>query len=446
MPQPPPTRPDLDVVLTTALQTAAETSRYDFKEKLDLRVDEHKHKLVRAVGGFTNTDEGGFLIIGVADDRTIVGLADELADQFDQTNVQRLLGNYLAPPPRVLVRQHTRDQKRLVIVEIEPFEDIPSIVSKSDGSGRLQAGTFLTRSNSAESKLVTSDAEVRALCEAIVRRRAQSIVGLFQRGMVGFNLVAGVPPPTPTPNDGLQRLREKADEYWSASLPHLELFFSPVRDLHVGVSELRSLIPTAAIPIEHGYPFWNVGGAQVTATHPWGWVGLIPFADPPQTSTPPRFEWLFRRDGTFINRDPFWEDSNGSVIPGGIGVYHVAGQLILLVRFLDRVARLFNWADSESVTIGIRARHIAQRYLADETRSYTAAYAPRISESEIDISTVVSIADMRAARAELAVNLLEEFTWHAQATHFTRQTLTYVVESGARSHLGPQYAFPAQET
>jgi len=53
-----PVKPNLDLLLDTALRTGGETERFDFKELLNLALDEHKVRLVRAVGAFANTDEG----------------------------------------------------------------------------------------------------------------------------------------------------------------------------------------------------------------------------------------------------------------------------------------------------------------------------------------------------------------------------------------------------
>ena len=66
----PPDLPDIDKLIDTAIETGGETNRFDFKEVLDLGTDEHKVRLVRAIGAFGNTDEGGFVLIGIAKLRT----------------------------------------------------------------------------------------------------------------------------------------------------------------------------------------------------------------------------------------------------------------------------------------------------------------------------------------------------------------------------------------
>ena len=59
----PPELPNLDKLIDIAIETGGETNRFDFKEVIDFRIDEHKIRLVRAIGSFGNTDEGGFVFI-----------------------------------------------------------------------------------------------------------------------------------------------------------------------------------------------------------------------------------------------------------------------------------------------------------------------------------------------------------------------------------------------
>lgn len=220
-----PERPSIDLLLDRALQVGGETDGFDFKEQLDFRNNqEHKIKLLKANGAFGNTDNGGHVIIGVSNDRRVVGLTLELAATYDQTPVQRMVGEYFAPPPVIQVRQHEREEKRLVIIEVAPFRDFPSIVKKYEvqGKEKLRDGTFLVRNAAAESALLTTEAEVRKLCDAIATRRARSIVELIQRGTVGLSGAAQRAEAAPQ-FESLAAVRQRAETFWSSAegaLPH----------------------------------------------------------------------------------------------------------------------------------------------------------------------------------------------------------------------------------
>jgi Putative DNA-binding domain len=175
---------NLDELIDLALQTGGETAAFDFKEQLNFTGNgEHKLKLLKAIGAFGNTDHGGHIFVGISDARQLVGISADQTRAFDQTVVQRMTAEYFAPPPAIQVRQHSRGGKNLVVIEVAAFDDVPSVVKRSDTQGRekLQAGTFLTRTAAAESALLCSDAEVRKLCDAIASRRAQRIAEFVQR-------------------------------------------------------------------------------------------------------------------------------------------------------------------------------------------------------------------------------------------------------------------------
>jgi len=175
---------DLDLLLDRALQTGGETRAFDFKETLDYQKNgEHKIKLLKAIGSFYNTEDGGHIIIGVTNARRVVGILPELAATYDQTPVQRTAGEYFAPQPTVQVRHHQRDGMHLVLIEVKPFDDIPCIVKKYEVQGKetLRDGTFLTRNGAAESALLTTESDLRKLCDAVARRRAGSIADILQK-------------------------------------------------------------------------------------------------------------------------------------------------------------------------------------------------------------------------------------------------------------------------
>lgn len=145
---------------------------------LDLGSPEHKVRLLRAIGAFGNTDKGGYIIVGISDDRQVVGLRPEIAKQFDQTNIQRMAGNHFTPPGAIQVRRHERDGKALVIIDVQPFREVPSVVSRhlDGGKEHLREGQVLVRNGAAESKVMTTETELRALCDAVAVRRARLIV------------------------------------------------------------------------------------------------------------------------------------------------------------------------------------------------------------------------------------------------------------------------------
>lgn len=443
----PSARPNLDTLLDRALQVGGETDGFDFKEVLDFQKNgEHKIRLLKAIGGFGNTDNGGHIIIGVSDDRKIVGLGDDVAATYDQSPVQTMVANYFAPPPVVQVRQHERDGKKLVIIEVSPFRDFPSIVKKYEVSGKekLQDGTFLVRNSAAESTVLTSEAEVRKLCDAIAVRRARAIVELVQRGTVGL---AGVARPSPQIDRfvALNAVRERAEKYWASkpgAPPYLETYFVPENSLGLRGATLKEVFPSSAVPSRHGFPFHAVNNATVETPTGWGWLGVIPFYEHPDAQHHPNYLWLLDRSGTFVYREHLWEDDSEH-FRGAVGVVHVLGELVLVTRFLDRLAGRLDLAEETRFRLGIAINNIAGRYITNEKMGFPDEYVGT-TDSRVEAFLDVTLGQLRGGREDLVINLAEEIVWQFRRQDWSRQDLVTMLRRIPQQS-GQEYALPEKE-
>jgi len=175
---------------------------------------------------------------------------------------------------------------------------------------------------------------------------------------------------------------------------------------------------------------------------PWGWLGVIPFSELPNPKSPPGYLWMLSRDGSFLYREGFWEDQN-SVIPNGVGLYHVAGLLILLLRFLDRWTRSLTVPDSTRFKLGTALNNVQGRYIEDERR-LASRFRSTIPSARAEASVEEELGPIRAARSDAVVNLLEEIVWQFRGEAWSRQDLVQVVNS-THLHLGPEFSFPSDE-
>jgi Putative DNA-binding domain len=392
LPDLPPVKPDLDVLVETALATGGETDRFDFKELLNLASDEHKVRLVKAIGAFGNTDDGGFVLVGISDDRRVVGLSDEIADAYDQTRVHAIVAQYLSPPARFQVRQHRYQSKRIVVIEVSSFEEVPSVVRQSANFGKekLIAGSFLFRSKAAKSGVLEADQDVRALCETLVKRRASAFLDLVQRGSIGTQIVS-----TAARFTSEAELRNRADRVWPTlekGKPSVEVGFAPVRDLQLTPEQMKTLIPAACIPVQHGFPFHQVGDKWVEKPVSWGWYGRIPMAEVDAETPEPSYLWMLSRAGAFIYREHLWEDSARSVIRGGVGLYHLLGNAILNLRFLHSVASTLSLQENTYYRVFVAANNIRGRSLQDEKRYWHSLLQQAAAEDIVSARMDVELA------------------------------------------------------
>lgn len=439
----PPVKPDLDVLLDAALRTGGETNRFDFKETLDLGLDDHKVRLVRAIGAFANTDDGGFLLIGVSDDRRVVGVSESIAATYDQTRVHRIAAQYLAPPPALQVRHHEREGRRVIIIEIPSFEDVPCVVRQSAtfGQEKIVAGTILFRTNGAESAALTSEASLRMLCDTIVRRRASAVVDLIQRGTLGRPQQRA-----PEPHDVVKAVRERANTVWSeadGAKPFIEVGFAPQRPIRMTAEQLKDVIPNVCIPTEHGFPFHTVVGAEVTRAMPWGLYGRIPFAPFDDATLAPTYLWLLLRNMAFVYREHMWEDSPQATIPGGVGVFHLLGNIILVIRFLGSLASAVSLEDDETIQIWVALNNVKGRYLEYEDRGTSSPWRKHASENRIDVQSEITLAQIRRSPQDVALELAEEAAWQLGRDDLRRYDFEQALKR-APSHLGREYRLAGQ--
>lgn len=445
MPNPdlPPVRADLDVLLDTALSTGGETERFDFKELLDLSQDEHKLRLVRAIGAFTNTDEGGFVLVGISDDRRVVGVSDAIAEAYDQTRVHAIAAQYLTPPPPLQVRHHFYQGKKVIVVEVPSFEEIPSVVRQSAtfGKERLLAGTFLFRTKAAKSGVLEAEGDVRALCDTLVKRRASSFLDLIQRGALGLPLE----PSKAASFSGEMDVRGRADRVWPTSgAPAVEVGFASGHDLSLTPDQMRSLIPGACIPVKHGFPFYMVGDSYVERAASWGWFGRIPMADDDVATPEPSYLWMLTRSGAFLHRDHLWEDKPRPDTPGRVVLYHLLGNLILDIRFLQSLSAKLSLHESTPFRIFIAANNVRGKHLQDEDVYWRHLSSKGADDAIVKAQIEVDLGAVLKSPQEIAIKLIDEMAWQFGRHDLKRQNIEMALKR-APDVLGAEYKLLGKE-
>ena len=113
--------------MTNAEKLLAELTDCDFKEMLEVRKPK---SWLKSVSAFAN-ERGGALVFGIADDKTIVGLAD-IKNDIDIISKQ--IKEKITPLPTVDFRAYqTKDKKDILIVEVVAGNETPYFYS-ADGN------------------------------------------------------------------------------------------------------------------------------------------------------------------------------------------------------------------------------------------------------------------------------------------------------------------------
>ena len=177
------------IEIMEVLQAGHELRGFEVKGPGD-RNDPHLFaKVTRAALSMANHRDGGHIIIGIDDKRTVAmlpGLTDpQLASWLAYDDVSRKLAEYADPPLRFEVASRELVTKVTVaVLQIFQFDDIPVLCGK-DFPGVLRQGACYVRSHRVpESAEIPTAAEMRELLDLASERRLRAYVSTAERAGV----------------------------------------------------------------------------------------------------------------------------------------------------------------------------------------------------------------------------------------------------------------------
>jgi Putative DNA-binding domain len=148
-------------------------------------------ELVKDIMAMANT-QGGYIVIGIAEldhGFRLDGVSIEQAGTFESSEICRFVQKYADPPINVRVQKVTSAGLRFVILEVPRFTDTPHICQK-DFPEVLRERELYIRTDNNESAAMKSSADFRALIEAAVRNRTDSLLTSFRSILTGQNVEA----------------------------------------------------------------------------------------------------------------------------------------------------------------------------------------------------------------------------------------------------------------
>ncbi|MEU7171457.1 MULTISPECIES: helix-turn-helix domain-containing protein [Micromonospora] len=105
--------------LRSLLAEGCEQSCLDFKTMCDLSHTYDTVALVKDVAAMLGNDQGGYIIIGVADDGTpVTGLTRRHLELFDESRLRAKIGKYITEPLELGVARHTIDGCPMVLLYV----------------------------------------------------------------------------------------------------------------------------------------------------------------------------------------------------------------------------------------------------------------------------------------------------------------------------------------
>lgn len=118
----------------------SETDRIECKETLHLR-GESRAKFARTIAGFANA-RGGYLLFGVKDDMTVVGVPSEQLAAFDGAILNGFLGEMFTPAPTWEATEHQVADKTILVLHVREARNKPVICTKNADQSLKEAEIY----------------------------------------------------------------------------------------------------------------------------------------------------------------------------------------------------------------------------------------------------------------------------------------------------------------
>lgn len=400
------------------LNRKSETKNLDFKEKFNwsTATKDEKCELVKDVLAMFNTRDGGWIIVGVADETYVpVGLEESAFVSFDTTKLNDFLQKYTDPIAACGVEKVVIDGKRLIVISVPEFKDIP-IICKADANaidGRtiLKRGGLYLRTDKASSECVSTSEDMRDLMSRALLKRGDQLLQTIQALFKGTPLAQGVDIRSPYLPD-----IDKAWEFFTSSLPpdflktgRWEIETYPHKyneDRLSGISELRRLLTDSEVALR-GWNFphtdnqnatnFALGRQSVTIWPEYGHVEA----------------YRVHRNGLFIWNAEYWENApvygrGGRILSFANVIFQVTEYFLFFQRLYERIAA------EDNLHIKIRMTDTKDRRLISLGEGLLIGSFVCI-EPELSIELDLNTVELRVSASEIARKIIkrifEAFNW-----------------------------------
>lgn len=146
---------------------------------------DEKCGIVKDVLAFSNTRDGGTILVGVNDKSgALEGLTDEQSASFDQTKFNNFLQRYTAPRHTANVYRLDIGGKRVVAIDIPEFSEVPILCARdannSANKSILKRAALYMRTDRATSEAIEDAEAMRELLNRGLIRRQDELFRAFK--------------------------------------------------------------------------------------------------------------------------------------------------------------------------------------------------------------------------------------------------------------------------
>ncbi len=173
----------------SALDYCQESEWVEFKQSADW--DSLKYKLTKTVMGMANQLDGGVIIVGASESGgnwDLSGIREDHLATYNVDDIIAFINKYASPAlrPDVVVIKYTNGNQFLAI-QVPEFDDIPIVcqLNGPNGQGIVEGAVYIRSHGKAETRRITSAADMHDLLVLAAEKRARKMLEQSQRiGMV----------------------------------------------------------------------------------------------------------------------------------------------------------------------------------------------------------------------------------------------------------------------
>ena len=407
------------------VQLGTENRNLDYKGAFswaDARPDE-KCEIAKDVLAFSNTRDGGVILIGVHDKSGILeGLTEEQYASFDQTKFNNFVQKFTDPRHTANVHRLVIDEKRVVVIDIPEFSDVPILCARDANSSSnpskliLRRAVLYKRTDRATSEAIEDAEEMRELLSRGLLRLQDDLLRAFKQIVQPNALDRNL-----EPGAKFRAEAESAELYFSeldggsfALLPHWAVQMQPesyIANRIPTATELQRRIQESAISLR-GWTFPIVG--RVSASQ---WTNFEDGSQSFHNGRGDRPEAIRAyKSGLVVwsagMGEDYWQGLAEQKVLSFIGIiYSVTEWLLFARRFYEALLSV-----DESVLMSVRASEVKGRKLASLDPRVELGWEYQTDIAAFEIKESIAVSELRAdpeAIARMIIRkIFEMFNWN----------------------------------
>jgi hypothetical protein len=385
--------------------------------------NDEKCEIAKDVLAFSNTRDGGVIVIGVHDKSgALEGLTQDQYRSFDQTKFNSFIQKYTDPRHTARVHRIVVDEKRIVVIDIPEFSDVPVLCARdanrsSDPSKLiLKKAALYKRTERATSEVIEDAEEMRELLNRGLMRRQDDLLRAFKQIIQPNDLNRAL-----EPGAEFRAEIESAELYFSelgdgsfVKLPHWIVQMQPESYIVNRIStatELQRRVQQSAISLR-GWTFPIVG--RVAASQ---WTNFESGSQSFHSGRGDRPEAIrVYKSGLIMWRagigEDYWQGLADQNVLSFIGIiYSVTEWLLFARRFYEAFLSV-----DESVLLTVRASGVKGRKLVALDPRVELGWEYRTEVPAFEIKATVAVSELRADPESLARKIIrgifELFNWN----------------------------------